>query len=134
MNETTRDIVTVGTWCSELLSFGSGQPATENIRTVEPCQLLAINKQGFQMVIQTVLQFDKVYRQIFSAINLKMTILRCKDWDQGQFPLIERMRMTYWISTTILCIFLLLSAYTYLFHKTTIDGVKALGFPGFFIT
>ncbi|MEO6358872.1 MAG: hypothetical protein ABIU77_24925 [Ferruginibacter sp.] len=36
MNETTRDIVTEGTWRSELLSFGSGNPATENIRTVEP--------------------------------------------------------------------------------------------------
>ena len=43
------------------------------------------------------------------------------------------MKMTYWISTTILCLFLLTSAYTYLFHKTTIDGVKALGFPKFFI-
>lgn len=67
MNETTRDIVTEGTWCSELLSFGSGQPATENIRTVEPCQLLAIDKHGFQTMIQTVPQFDKVYKQILEA-------------------------------------------------------------------
>ncbi len=44
------------------------------------------------------------------------------------------MKTTYWISTTLICIFLLLSAYTYLFHKTTIDGVKKLGFPMFFIT
>lgn len=67
MNETTRDIVTEGTWCSELLSFGSGQPATENIRTVEPCQLLAIDKQGFQTMMQTVPQFDKVYKQILET-------------------------------------------------------------------
>jgi CRP-like cAMP-binding protein len=64
MNETTRDIVTEGTWCSELLSFGSGQAATENIRTVEQSQLLAINKQGFQTLMETVPQFDKVYKQI----------------------------------------------------------------------
>ena len=29
-NETTRDIVIEDNWCSELLSFGSGKPATEN--------------------------------------------------------------------------------------------------------
>lgn len=67
INETTRDIVTEGTWCSELLSFGSGQPATENIRTVEPCQLLAIDRQGFQKMMETVPQFDKVYKQILES-------------------------------------------------------------------
>ena len=67
MNETTRDIVTEGTWCSELLSFGSGKPATENIRTVEPCDLLAIDRQGFQKMIETVPQFNKVYKQILET-------------------------------------------------------------------
>ncbi len=67
MNETTRDIVTEGTWCSELLSFSSGQPATENIRTVETCQLLAIDKQSFQTMMQTVPQFDNVYKQILET-------------------------------------------------------------------
>jgi CRP-like cAMP-binding protein len=28
-NETTRDIVTEDNWCSELVSFGSGNPATD---------------------------------------------------------------------------------------------------------
>ncbi len=67
MNETTRDIVTEGTWCSELISFGSGNPATENIRTVEPCELLAIDKPGFQKMMETVPQFDKVYKQILET-------------------------------------------------------------------
>ncbi|MBN8577500.1 MAG: cyclic nucleotide-binding domain-containing protein [Cytophagales bacterium] len=67
MNETTRDIVIEDNWCSELLSFGSGQPAAENIRTVESCQLLAIDKQGFQTMMLTVPQFDKVYKQILEA-------------------------------------------------------------------
>jgi CRP-like cAMP-binding protein len=67
MNETTRDIVTEGTWCSELLSFGSGNPATENIRSVEPCELLAIDKQGFQKMMETVPQFNKVYKQILET-------------------------------------------------------------------
>lgn len=67
MNETTRDIATEGSWCSELISFGSGKPATENIRTVEPCELLAIDKQGFQKMMETVPQFDTVYKQILEA-------------------------------------------------------------------
>ena len=67
MNETTRDIVTEDNWCSELISFGSGQPATENIRAVEPSQLLAIDRTGFYEMMNTVPQFDKVYKQILEA-------------------------------------------------------------------
>lgn len=66
-NETTRDIVIEDHWCSELLSFGSGNPATENIRAVEPCELFAIDRQQFQMMMETVPQFDKVYKQILEA-------------------------------------------------------------------
>ena len=66
-NETTRDIVIEDNWCSELLSFGSGQPASENIRTVEPCELFAIDRKSFQSMMETVPQFDKVYRQILEA-------------------------------------------------------------------
>ncbi len=66
-NETTRDIVTEDNWCSELISFGSGSPATENIRTVEHCELFAIDRQAFQIMMETVPQFDKVYKQILEA-------------------------------------------------------------------
>jgi len=66
-NETTRDIVTEDNWCSELMSFGTGNPATENIRTVEPCELFAIDKQNFQTMLETIQQFDKVYKQILEA-------------------------------------------------------------------
>ncbi|MCO5948009.1 Crp/Fnr family transcriptional regulator [Mucilaginibacter flavidus] len=48
LNETTRDIVTQDNWCTELIAFGSGQPATENIKAVEPCILLSIDRSGFQ--------------------------------------------------------------------------------------
>jgi CRP-like cAMP-binding protein len=66
-NETTRDIVIEDNWCSELVSFGSGKPANENIRTVEPCELFAIDRQAFQTMMETVPQFDKVYRQILET-------------------------------------------------------------------
>lgn len=67
MNETTRDIVIEGNWCSDLISFGSGQPSTENIRTVEPSQLLAIDKNGFQEMLASIPQFNVVYQQILEA-------------------------------------------------------------------
>lgn len=38
----------------------------------------------------------------------------------------------YWSSTLIIATFLFLSSYTYLFSKSTIEGIKALGFPDFF--
>ncbi|HMV08491.1 MAG TPA: cyclic nucleotide-binding domain-containing protein [Cyclobacteriaceae bacterium] len=67
MNETTRDIIVEDNWCSELISFGAGLPASENIRTVEPSVLLAIDRQGFQQLMETVPQFDQVYKQILEA-------------------------------------------------------------------
>lgn len=66
-NETTRDIIIEGNWCSELFSFGSGNPAVENIKTVEPCELFAMDRQSFQTMVDTVPQFDKVYKQILEA-------------------------------------------------------------------
>lgn len=66
-NENTRDIVIEDNWCSELLSFGSGKPATENIRTVEPCELFAIDRNNFKTLMETVPQFEKVYKQILEA-------------------------------------------------------------------
>lgn len=63
-NETTRDIVTENNWCSELISFGTGAPATENIRAVEASELCTIDRQGFRKMMETVPQFDRVYKQI----------------------------------------------------------------------
>jgi len=67
MNETTRDIVTENNWCSDLISFGSGQVANEYIKAVEPSELLAIDRQSFQQMMESIPQFDKVYKQILEA-------------------------------------------------------------------
>lgn len=67
MNETTRDIVTEGNWCTELMSFGKGVPSTENIKAVENTDLLYITKEDFQRLITTIPQFDKVYKQILET-------------------------------------------------------------------
>ncbi len=67
MNESTRDIVIENSWCSELISFGSGSPAAENIRAVEPSDLLAIDQSSFRNLMQRIPQFDAIYKQILEA-------------------------------------------------------------------
>lgn len=42
------------------------------------------------------------------------------------------MKVIYWSSTAIISAFLFLSSYSYLFSKSTIQGIKNLGFPDFF--
>jgi CRP-like cAMP-binding protein len=66
-DEKTRDIVLEEGWCSELISFGQSRPATENIRAVEPSSLCAIDRNSFQQLMESVPQFDKVYRQILES-------------------------------------------------------------------
>jgi CRP-like cAMP-binding protein len=63
-NETTRDIVLEDSWCSELMSFGQRKPATENIRAIEDCELLAIDYDSFQALMATVEPFGLVYKQV----------------------------------------------------------------------
>lgn len=67
MNESTRDLIVEQNWCSDLTSFGNGLPATENIRAVEPTELLGIDRNGFQEMMQKIPQFDQVYRQILET-------------------------------------------------------------------
>ena len=42
------------------------------------------------------------------------------------------MKIIYWTSTIVISVYLLLSSYSYLFSKPTIEGVRDLGFPDFF--
>ena len=42
------------------------------------------------------------------------------------------MKVTYWVTTILVSIFLLWSAYSYVYSKQTIEGIKELGFPDFF--
>jgi len=40
--------------------------------------------------------------------------------------------MIYWVTTAAVSGFLFLSSLSYIFHQSTIDGVRELGFPDFF--
>ena len=41
------------------------------------------------------------------------------------------MQSIYWISTSVVSVFLILSAYSYLFSKSTIEGIQELGLPSY---
>ncbi len=42
------------------------------------------------------------------------------------------MKTIYWTTTLLVSGMLLVSAFTYFFHKETMDGIRELGFPDFF--
>jgi len=42
------------------------------------------------------------------------------------------MQVTYWLSTSLVSLLLLWSAWSYVFHAATIGGIQALGFPDYF--
>jgi len=44
----------------------------------------------------------------------------------------KKMQTIYWTTTSLVAAMLLWSAYTYFFSQTTIEGIRALGFPDFF--
>ena len=86
-------------------------PATENIRTIEPCQLLIINKQGFQTMIQTVPQFDKVYKEILensyaNAVYRINTFLALSALDRIKWLMENRPKLMTRISSKIIASYL----------------------------
>ncbi|WP_297334474.1 cyclic nucleotide-binding domain-containing protein [Flavobacterium sp.] len=70
MNENIRDLIIEDNWCSELHSFTTGNPANENIKAIEPCQLLCISKSNFALLVQKVPQFNVAYQQILEQSYL----------------------------------------------------------------
>lgn len=63
-NITTRDFIFENNWVTEIQSFSTQQPAMENLRAVEPADVLAIDFASFQKLVATIPQFERVYRQI----------------------------------------------------------------------
>ena len=49
-------------WISDLYSFFSGKKAIYTIETLEPTKVLALNKEGFQKVCDTIPVFERFFR------------------------------------------------------------------------
>ncbi len=74
-NESTREIYLEYQWVTDIFGFQNQQPAQENIRCVEPCQLLSINFDQFQRMSAEFPPFMLVYRQILE-LSYNNTVYR----------------------------------------------------------
>lgn len=67
LEESTRDIVIENNWCSDLISFGNQTPSLENIRAIENCSLLSIDRNSFNALMENIPQFANMYKQILET-------------------------------------------------------------------
>lgn len=67
MREVTRDIIIENSWYFDLQSFDKKEKAVENVRTLEFTELYRIRKQEFQILIDNVPQFAKIYQKMLEA-------------------------------------------------------------------
>ncbi|MBC7920241.1 MAG: Crp/Fnr family transcriptional regulator [Ferruginibacter sp.] len=65
--EGTRYFAFEGSFGTALPSLIDQQPAFEYIQTVEPSELLVINRESFYQLVETTKQFSLIYRQILEA-------------------------------------------------------------------
>ena len=65
--EIIRDFVTENSWCVELISFKNNFPSTESIKALENCTLYSINKSNYDLLINNVEYFDRIYKEILET-------------------------------------------------------------------
>jgi CRP-like cAMP-binding protein len=66
-NESTREFYFEDNWLTDIFGFQNQLPSNEFVRTIEPCELLAIHFDDFQNMAQNVPQFAQVYKQILEV-------------------------------------------------------------------
>jgi CRP-like cAMP-binding protein len=66
-DEATRDFFFEGHWMTNIDSFSRQEPSKEFYRTIEPTELLAIDRDNFFQLIGKVPQFMEAYRRILEA-------------------------------------------------------------------
>ena len=67
LTKTTKAILTENSWCSDFMSFGSGFPSHENIRSSENSELFAIEKNSLKIAMDTNPLFQDYYIQILEG-------------------------------------------------------------------
>lgn len=65
-------------WISDLYSFFSGKPALYSVEALEPCQLLVLDKVGFQTACDKLPKLDRFFRVLIQAayVNAQYRIAR----------------------------------------------------------
>lgn len=66
-DEATRDFFFETQWMTNIDSFSKQEPSQEFYRTLEPTELLTIDRDVFFQLIEKVPQFMEAYRQILEA-------------------------------------------------------------------
>lgn len=60
--ETILNFAVEGWWVSDLSSFSEQTPSTQNIETLEECELLVINFENKKILFDVIPAFEKVFR------------------------------------------------------------------------
>lgn len=60
--ETILNFAVEGWWVSDLSSFSEQTPSTQNIETLEDCELLMINYENKKILFDVIPAFEKVFR------------------------------------------------------------------------
>ena len=65
-------------WISDLYSFFSGKPALYTVEALEPCQLLVLDKTGFQTACDRLPKLDRFFRVLIQSayVNAQYRIAR----------------------------------------------------------
>lgn len=74
-NESTREFYVEDQWVTDIFGFQNQLPATEFIKTVEPCKLLRIHYDSFQLLSKEAPQFASIYKQILE-VSYNNTVYR----------------------------------------------------------
>jgi len=74
-HESTREFYAEEQWVTDIFGFQNQSPSTEFIKSVEPCKLLRIHYDNFQLLSQQVPQFAAIYKQILE-VSYNNTVYR----------------------------------------------------------
>lgn len=74
-NESTREIYIENQWVTDIFGFQNQTPSQEFIKCIEPCHLLSIHYDAFQMLTELVPQFAEIYKQILE-VSYNNTVYR----------------------------------------------------------
>jgi CRP-like cAMP-binding protein len=72
-NEHIIQIGTENSWIGDLASFTNLTPSTRQIKAAEDCELLLISREGYETLLKTIPDFERLFRIIFQTAYIKQT-------------------------------------------------------------
>jgi CRP-like cAMP-binding protein len=72
-NEHIIQIGTENSWIGDLASFTNSTPSIRQIKAAEDCELLLLSREGYEKLLKTIPDFEKLFRIIFQTAYIKQT-------------------------------------------------------------